>query len=423
MVDTATLTKELTGLIGLYPSLNGGGDLPAVYHRSPEVYLQAAHQLLRPEILQAVGPKLSEVSPQGYKADTPYLLYDLVVDETSENGAMYECIQPNTGQPLANTDYWRKTTALSAWYGRIERDAITKLVLLASSAPPTVPLLDNQALFSREGNASDTLNRSTDFKGWQIVVNGRDTVLPIIRLSFQFTGTLTNFPIYLFHSTQNEPIATFLFSGTSVGRSLWLDIPKEFLYQRVGGYYLLGYFAEDLPNGTFAIGSQRPFTIAGCGGCGGGIDAALYDARAPYITIQPIYVPNPSQSGLMTWDDTSHVQISSQSWGLNMVISAKCDATKAVLDNKELFTQALLYMIAGDVLQNMATNDRVNGIAKNMTSQAYIALNGQKENNDFGIKGERKAAISDLKDALSKISSCLPAAPRKGISFGSVWDD
>lgn len=424
MVDTVKLSKELTGLIGLYPGLYGSSDLIADYHRSPVVYLQAAHQLLRPEILQAVGPNLSQISPPNYVETTPYLLYD-IVNEPGEGGLnnLYECQKANTGQPLTDTTYWRKTTPLSAWFGRKERDAITKLALLASSAPPSVPLLDNSALFSKEGNVSDTLNRSSDFRGWQIVIANLDTALQVIRLGFQFTGALTNFPIYLFHSTQDAPMATFLFTGTSTGRSLWVDVDKQYLYQRVGGYYLLGYFADDLPTGTFAIGSQRPFSIAGCGSCGGGVDAALYEARAPFVSIQPVYVPNPGTSGVMDWDDTSHVQITSQSWGLNLVISIKPDATRPVLDNKELFVQALLYLIAGDVLQEMATSDRVNVLAKNMTSQAYIALNGQKENNDFGVKGEIKAAVNDLKDALSQISVATPTKPRRGISIGDVWSD
>lgn len=418
MVDTKELTKQLTGIVGLYPSINAGGELPADYHREPEVYLEDAHRLLRADIIAGLGPNLPTVRPQPYDASTYFRLFDIVTDS---NGVFYESqTAQNQNNPLTDSEHWKQTTALSAWFGRMERGAISKLVLQASGSPATAPLLDNQQLFHYEGNRSDTLNKSGRFVGWRVLVNGNDTALEIVKAGLQFTGELSNFPIYVFHSTADEPVETIRISGRSTGRSFWADVNKC-LYQRVGGYYIIGYYEDDLPDNVFAIGALRGFTAATCSSCGGGLESALYEARAPYVALQPISVNGPVTSGVMDWDNVSEIQIASQSWGLNLIIAAKCDATRAILRNKDLFTQALLYMIACDVLQDMSTNDRVNVLSKNMTSQAFVALNGQKDTNDKGLKEDRNKAIADLKDVLGKISPCTPVKARVGINFGSVW--
>lgn len=417
MVDTIALARALTGLIGLHPTLSAGGDLVADYHKEPVMYLDDAHKLLRPEILSALGPNVDEVRVPAYDVSTTYSTYDVVADT---DGALYESVvKANTNHPVMFAEYWKPTTLLSAWYGRIERGAINKLVLLATGSPATVPLLDNQMLFAKEGNRSDTINKQGRFLGWAIYVNGVDTALEIVRSGLQLLGAVEDFPVYIFHSSQDEPVATIRYTGTSSGRSLWADI-NRYLYQRIGGYYVIGYYEDDLPDGVFAIGSQRSFNVVGCGGCGGGVDQALIESRAPYVAIQPIYINGPLERGVMSWEQTNEMQVASQSWGLNLVISAKCDATRSILNNKEQLTRALLYMIACDVLEELSTTDRVNVIAKEANSQAYIALNGQKDT-DGGLKADRKAAIADLKDVLSKISGCTPIAPRQGIGISSMW--
>lgn len=417
MVDIKQVTKELTGVVGLYSGMNAGGDIVAADHNGPTLYLSDAHALLRPEILKALGPNLDVLRPEAYDESKPYALYDLVANV---DGTLYECQKAGANNTLLLAENWKETTGLSAWFGRIERGAIAKLMLLATTSPASVPLVDNQQLFALEGNRSETINKQGRFVGWQIFVSGNDSALQIVKSGLQLLGTVFDFPVYIFHSTQDEPVATIRYSATSTGRSLWADI-NRYLYQRVGGYYLVGYYEDDLPDGVYAIGAQRSFTVAGCGSCGGGIDKATYEARAPFVHIQPCYVPGPLTPGLMTWDNLAEKQIASQSWGLNMVISVQCDATRAMLNNKSQFTQALLYMVACDVLQAMSANDRVNNIAKNMTSQAFIALNGQKDTNDKGLVATRDKAIADLKDALSKISSCTPEPPKRGIGISSMW--
>ncbi|OJW78438.1 hypothetical protein [Spirosoma sp. 48-14] len=418
MVDTISLSKLLAGVVGLYPGFAAGSDQPAGYHREPVVYLSDAHKLLRPDILHDLGPNLAKIDYPAYSPTKTYFRYDVV---KGNDGKLYENqVKGNLGHAVSESDYWQPTTALSAWYSRIERGAISKLALLLASG--SVPLLDNQAIFSLEGNASDTINKQNRFVGWRIYVSGNDTALEVLKAALQLSGAVENFPLYLYHSTQDAPLTVLNLTGNTPGRSIWKDI-NETLYQRIGGYYLFGYYENDLPTNVFAIGANRSFAVgAACRSCGGGVDAYLLEGRSPFIAIEPVYIPNVSTPLTMDLAELSAVQVSSQTWGLNLVISAKSDATRPLIANKDNLVNALLYSIACDVLEEISTSDRVNATAKNMTNQAYIALNGQKDT-DKGLKAERNKIIADTKATFSTISPATPPEKqRPGISIGSMWD-
>ena len=421
MVDLDAVKKGLTGIIGLYPGFGQSFDVIDNSHSNPEMFLSDAHPILRPEILRDLGPNLTTINPPAFGQVNKYPKYY----DVSDNGKVYESLVSDNTAPLNDLTKWKETTKLSAWYSRIERGSIGKLSLLLSAAPQGPTLLENAQTFQGEGNASDTINKQRRFVGWKVVIRGDGTAFNILRLGLQVTGPITNLPIYVFHSDSDQPIGTVNLTGTSIGRTVWADVSLT-LYQRTAGYYLVGYYEDSLPANVYAVGSKRSFTYEDCSGCDAGVSRNLYEARAPYVSFTPFYIADiNTDPGVLSWTENDLLQTGSQSWGLNMIMSARCDATPAILQNKALMTQALLYMIACDVLAEMSTNTRVNGTVENLSSQCYIILKGsaQAGNKDNGLTGERDTAIKNLKDALAAISPCTPVERKRGPRITSFWGD
>ncbi|QMW06374.1 hypothetical protein [Spirosoma foliorum] len=426
MLDTKELSKSLAGVVGLYAGFLSNPDLPAAVHANPEVYLSDAHKLLRPEILSALGPNLAKYDFAAYSQEKPYNLYDLVwVTQEGGAGKLYESLASNnSGHDVTDADYWQETSLLSAWYSRIERGAINKLARALAQNPPAPALLQLQPLYNKEANLQGAINKAGRFVGHRLRIKGRNTAFLIGRLGLQLTGggTLTNMPIYLFHSEQAEPIGVFYLSGTVTGRSLWVDV-NQYLYWRRGGYYTIGYFETDLPMGVSAVGAQRGFSVGTCSSCLG-VDFVYAQNRVPFVHIQPIYVMGNLTSGVQSWVDESEVSL--QTWGINLTIEARCDVTQTLLINRDMLTNALLHVIACDVLEEISTSDRINGTAAQFKSQAYVALYGQSNSKtDFGLSTAKNKLITDLKAVMAKQSpTCMPSeAPRKGIRFASMFDD
>ncbi|MFD2936321.1 hypothetical protein [Spirosoma flavum] len=408
MFDTETLTNQLSGKVALYAGFDAGSDKVKISR--PLVHLSDAHKLLRPDIINALGPYVEGVSPQPYDADATYNQFELVND----SDVVYQSVTPeNSGHALSDATYWQKTTVLSAWYSQIERGAIAKLSLALAGTPSGVAVLSRQAIFNREGNLQGAIGKNGRFLGWRIRIQKTGVLFNIARSGLQLTGPAANVPIYLFHSSSAVPVAVAYLTGTTSGRTIWADSPN-FLLKQSDGYYLLGYFESDLPVGVQAVGSERSFATASCSSCQGA-DYALAANRQKYVTIEPVYVDDADTPGVMDWADENSVAL--QTWGLNLIIEVHCDRTK-------LLANTLLYMIACDVLEELSTSDRLNGISAQLRNSAYIALYGQANSKvtDGALSTVRNNALAELKGAMASTDCGKVEAPRRGIRFESMFD-
>lgn len=423
MLDTKTLSTELTGVVGLYAGFGSTSDLPADTHRDPSVFLSDAHKLLRPDLLADLGPQLSSIKTVSFELSATYAKYELVSSDQNGERALYESrIAGNTNTSVTDQTAWLKTTMLSAWYGRIERGAVDKLARALAESPPAKPLLDRQALFGKESNLQGVINKSGSFLGYKLRLVGRNTTLNIARLGLQVTGPLNGMPLYIFHSESAEPVAIITLTGQTSNRTIWAN-PNRYLFEQWTGYFLIGYFEGDLPSGVSAVGGQRYFQPLACPSCDP-VDYQLALNRSPYLHITPVYVQNVGTSRLMDWVPDSELTVSTQTWGINLVIDARCDVTQALLTNREMLTNALLYTVACDVLEELSTSDRVNGTAAQFKNAAYVALYGQANSKtDFGLSAKRDKTIKDLKAIMATMSpNCMAAEVKpETIRFESMF--
>lgn len=374
MIDLTKLQTMLIGTVGLYPGSNAddSGQFTDDDHNAPVVYLQDAHKLLRSDVLTALGPNLA--------ADG---------------------------------------TSLMDWYTRIEKGAINKLGLLIASNPPTKPLLESTSLYPKEANLQGALNKTGRFLALRFTLPKRDTAINLVKLGLQVTGPVSGVPLYLFHSDASNHLKLVNITDTRSGRTVWGNF-GEYMHSSKGGYYLAGYFESDLPSGVSAVGAERGWTVGSCSGCGG-IENEFIRSRSPYLTIEPVFVENVGSDRTLSWADEKTVV--AQSWGLNAIIEVQCDITNTLLTNKDMLINSYLHILACDVLEEIATSDRVNATKKELKSQAYVALMGQKDT-DRGLAGQRDAVMKGLKAVLEKMRPCCVTAEsgRREIRFENAFD-
>ncbi|GAB3278257.1 hypothetical protein GCM10027347_52530 [Larkinella harenae] len=375
MIDLEKLREILTGTVGLYPPVVDGTDenYSDAKHATPIVYLQDAHKLLRPEVLDSLGPI----------------------------------------QPEANT--------LMRWYTRIESGAINKLGLLVAANPPAKPLLESTSLYPKEANLQGALNKTGRFLALRFTLPQRDIAVKVPKVGVQLSGPVANVPMYLFHSEQSEPIKVYSLTSTLSGRTVWGAATEDvYMYSSKGGYYLLGYFEEDLPSGVSAIGAERGWNLASCSTCGN-IENEFIRSRSPYLSIEPVYVENAVSGPVLSWAEEKSVNL--QSWGINAIIEVECDVTSFLVQNRKMLVNALLHVLACDVLEELSTSDRVNAAKKELSNQAYIALYGQKDS-DHALAYHRDKVIKELKGVLEKMRPCCVTtdAARRTIRFENVFD-
>ncbi len=394
MQTETELIDSLSNQVGLYPGLNQpSSDLLPWVTSTPSVYLSTAHQILRTDLLSALGPDFGSVDPDNWSATKPYGLHQ-VVKTLSPIKYYVSIVSNNLNHAVTNATYWRETSLLAEWYRQIEAGAIGKLYRFIKGIN-TPFVLSRQWIFSSEGSISGALlSKSGRFLGTRWTVKHTDLLTTINRIGLQVTGPITAFPVYLFHSSQVAPVAVAYLTGTTSNRTVWGDLNKSLVLK--DGYYITGYFESDLPSQVQVVGAQRGFTVAGCTSCFG-TDSVLAATRSKYLDMQAVYVEDVDEP-VLSW--ASEEDVSQQSFGLNYIISAVCD-------RNELLKDALLYQIASDVLEYFMTSDRVNGVAAELKRSAYSVLYGQKDAvNDIGIAGKLNKSFERLKNALGSTDCC-----------------
>lgn len=381
MIDLTQLHTALIGTVGLYPDQQGN-EFTDDDHATPKVYLQDAHKLLRSDILLAMGPLLLSGSTIG----------EYPTEEVAR---------------------------LMTWYTQIEKGAVNKLALLLAGNPPALPLLDSMSLYPKEANLQGALNKTGRFLALRFKLCKRDIATRLKKIGLQLTGPVTDLPLYVFHSSDADPIATASLTSNLSGRTGWVNLPDTNLFSNQEGYYLIGYFENDLPMDVKAVGSPRTWTFSGCKSCDP-IESEWVRMRTPYITIEPVYVDAVGDDRTMSWAEET--EIAAQTWGINAIIEVECDVTSTLLSQSDMLLNAFLHVLACDVLEEIASSDRVNGVKAEMKTQAYVALYGQgNSKSDSGLASIKNDVLKTLKEQLSKMRpGCMPTEVRRGIRFDNV---
>lgn len=399
---------------------------------------QSSHPLITIENIAAITEMFLSSEVQAYSAVKTYTKDYIVYDSTSENTALigsnvFISLIDNNLNHLPNTSatQWRKTNLISIYLRRVVEGASINLFNAVFTQKKLYELaktlLTDTSLYEGVGNLNKTVTKYSRFVGYKITPKAQDTVISISTLGMQFTAANPVFKLYVYHSSQLDPLQIITIAHDKPVSFQWKALEEVLSLPYIddtidrGGTYYIGYYEDDLVGS--AIWKETNFAGTGCSSCNGQ-NGHLYKQWNKFMELQPFYVDHSNLNVDRTFFDTwKVVNITNQNYGLNFKIKVQCDVSNFICNNKLIFGNAYKVQMVHDILNDMAYSMRDNQKKEKAGQMAALALNGDKQDYAKGVKADLQDAIKVISFDMSGISrQCLPCDTYAGgITMTSVY--
>jgi len=305
--------------------------------------------------------------------------------------------------------------------------AVTKVSIEKKLNESTKTLLNSSRLFDGRGRFQDTIVSDGSFVGVEIELKQSYGVkVTIDKIGLQFSQPQTNLPIYIYHTSQLEPIQTV--SGTTTkGNSMeWLTLSEvidlSYLNNEYdsGGLFYIGYYQDDITGQ--AIKKDFNWYKGPCNTCSGGANAMkVWSRRLDFVRIVPIEVSSSDLNGTDMFDYTDRQYNPSNNFGLNFGVTVKCDISKYLCDQKFVLADLIGKQVAVDILNDMKHSMRLNRLSNVSRDMIIRDLEGDKETFEKGLSQRLSDAVKAADFDFSMIDSpCLPCNKKYGVRKRSV---
>lgn len=389
------------------------------------LYYQDSHPLLTLANINSVTPVFSESVP-GWSANIPYKAGDIVLPST----IFYIALVDNQGVgPGSDPEVWGLYSPLSDWICRKTQSVIVEVVRKVWDSKlknkTAKNLLENKPLFTGAGRYKNTITNTQSWVGFELIMNrSNGVVTKINKLSLQLDGSV-DLKVFLYHSSNDEPVAEFQLSYDTPNKVKWFDI-SEHLYAvsdntDEGGSYYLVYNQQDLEDaGVQAINKDKDWSKKPC--CSTS-EIQTYITYSKYLEIHPFKVGalgNSSASSLL-WDIKDNVYYDSTNFGLNLQISVMCDPTDLIIQHRDSFQNLLLLQMASTMLREFVYNPnfRIGRTQQNFNRQEILyELDGDSTSEKkSGINYRLNEALDAIKIDMTSMSKVCFPCNNKGLRY------
>lgn len=209
----------------------------------------------------------------------------------------------------------------------------------------TKELLQNNTLIQDFTSFQYPITKNSRFVGYVITPRESKTITSRILQAGFISSAAQSFTLYLFDTSNYTAIQTKTISINSVKTIEWTALDWDISFDRdsgsAGQRYLIGYFEDDLTetfyddywNGQNSHVAQRIF--------------------GHYMGVSPIRFNNGVLNGT-NLPDCFYLQSAMvcRTPGFNLRFNTKCDITKILVDNIDMFAEALQYKLAIRILSD-----------------------------------------------------------------------
>lgn len=254
-----------------------------------------------------------------------------------------------------------------------------------------VNLLQTQTLLTAESGNEDLYSLpSNHFVGVSIRFCEKRNLSMLIKQVGMYMNGNSDIKLYLFHSSQNNPIKTF--DVTATERSEVYTSINESLYafsQNIkGGTYYLGFYSEDV--------NIKPIRR----------DCRKRSNR--YVDIEFIQVPTTTR----TMFDTDDVETTSKEY-INIEASYYNDFSSVIIDNESQFDEAIGKQVALECLRIMYSSTRSSNDERELDEmqkqRIYFDMNGNSGNQNFPYS---RGIIDDVEDEIKRLKKLFFRKPK-----------
>lgn len=294
-------------------------------------------------------------------------------------------------------EYWDVYNFLSDYLERLTRNGIAKMVQTFTQVKgldkETKNLLERRTFFDGAGRIRATLQNTHKLVGFEIVpVRSMGVTMKIEQIGLQMTGATGNVRMYLFHSSQIDPIKTFDLNFTVTnGGFQWFPLKDCYLpyisdATNAGGSWYLCYNQDELPAGMEAINMVKDWSREPCGTCTGyGLDS--WKEITKYLQVTPFMfnAPETFVEYPELWDVALTMYTTTQNYGLNCEITVGCDLTDFIVKERQIFQTVIQRQVAATALRTLAMNPDVK-VNRNQVNATRLEILYELDGNTTGVR-------------------------------------
>ena len=403
MYNIVTIQEAIAGRIGWrkHPNpaetRNPMGDmLPSASGR----YFQDEHALLTNENLINTFDIFGDFTYAAWNSGTTYSKGDMIY-----TGSAYyvSIVDSNTNNIVSLTTHWRLTTPFNEQLRQITMAGAAKVVNdwfnLKTTLRSSKSLLKKSLVIAIPGYKGETFTSSA-YVGWRIVPTpSQDVVLTIDRICIhveESTNVVVN--LYKDGSATPEATTTFVTDGTPTWKQVNWELER-------GSYYYVAYDRTGLQPINGIANAYKDWAFN------------RFPGTLPYAEVSAFEYANTG------WGDVTDIQSCDNNYGLNMMISAKCDYTDLIVDHIEMFDDSFAKAVTIGALRWMAMNPnaRINRNEGNIDPiRVLYEIEGDAIGRNGGLKKDYDVALKGITFDDRKFSEhCLPCK-RSGIRAKSA---
>jgi hypothetical protein len=432
MFNIATLQTCLQDVVGFQQTDNP--KVPALdadlLVSESGLYFQQEHPLVDLEVLHSVAQQFESYIYDTWDVGTTYSLGQRVRD--SEINYEYIDASPSAGNLTSDGNFWKTVALFSPFLRQMRAQSIAKVLNKYRTNKQlkeiTKTALDRMKLYDVPGRLKDKEIRKSRFVGFEIIPEYSEGIkLTIHRLGTQFDTPQNGKVFYVYHTSQVDAIFTIDIDIVKTGSFEWhnildannntLDLTYLDEAYDSGGRWYLGYFENDFTG--MAVIKKFDFNNGPCHSCSG-VDYRRYQQWSPWISINPIAVPDSALNGTSLFDVDAILYPTSNNFGLNLDVSVNCDITDIFCTQKHLLADAISKQFAVDLAEEIAYSIRNNRIKDKQQQNAIMALDTDSNKNP-GLSAKLNNSIKALEFDFSSLGEvCVPCNQEEGVLWGSI---
>lgn len=276
-------------------------------------------------------------------------------------------------------------------------------------------LLESKVLFDGAGRMTDVVRPTNSLAGFELIpIRAEGVTLKIEKIGLQFNQN-GNFTLYVFHSSNPEPIKTIEVEYTKNGGIQWLEqtdlyLPYMSESTDAGGSWFICYNQKELPEGMKAIEKNRDWSKEPCRSCSR-VDYANWEAWSKYLEVHPFKVPATDE--VKMWDISDNLYTYTTNYGLNLQVTMECDLTDILVTQRRAFQNVIGLQLAADMIREFAYNPnfRINRMQQNFSrNELLYELDGDSQGyKKSGILHRLEKAMEALRIDTTGINRvCMP---------------
>lgn len=403
------------------------------------LYFQGAHPLLTLANVASIMPDEWGFQYPVWDAITEWKANKVVQYGTDNDGKKLYWVAKldNVGEePTDGSLYWGKYNILSDYLERLTRNgiatAIQTFTQIKQLDKETRNLLERRTFFDGAGRIRATLQNNHKLVGFEIVpVRAMGVTAKIEKIGLQMTGGTGVVRMYLFHSSQIDPIKTFDLNFTVTnGGFQWFPVEDCYLpymsdKNNSGGSWFLCYNQDELPAGMEAINVSKDWSREPCGTCNIG-SVEVWRELTKYLQITPFMynAPETFADYPELWDITYTMYTNTRNYGLNCEITVGCDLTDFVISQRNLFQTVIQRQVAAIALRTLAMNPNVR-VNRNQSNASRTDILYELDGNTSGVRPgglgyDLKKAYEALRIDTQGLDRICLSCNNRGVKYRTV---